>query len=232
VNSTSQSQLVATMLRLARSMGSPRDYAETLDAIVRAAVDTIPGVDHASITVINDDLELETLIPSDQFVVAGDELQCALGEGPCLDAAAGTPMVRSDNLSEESRWPSYAPKAAAMGVGSQLAVHLYEHKQTYGGLNLYFDRADAISAATVDLTELFAHHSAMALGHAKEREGLISALDTRKTIGQATGIVMERYGISEARAFEYLIRVSQTGNVKLRVVADEVVKSVDASAAG
>ena len=50
-------------------------------------------------------------------------------------------------------------------------------------------------------------------------------MSTRKNIGQAIGIVMERYGITEDRAFQFLIRASSTSNVKLRDVAEEVVTS-------
>jgi len=48
-------------------------------------------------------------------------------------------------------------------------------------------------------------------------------MSSRAVIGQATGIVMERYQIDPQRAFEYLARVSQTSNVKLRDVADHLV---------
>ncbi len=37
---------------------------------------------------------------------------------------------------------------------------------------------------------------------------------SRQVIGQATGIVMERYGLDEGRAFEYLLRVSSLANQK------------------
>jgi AmiR/NasT family two-component response regulator len=63
----------------------------------------------------------------------------------------------------------------------------------------------------------------MALGRARRDEDLTAALLTRKVIGQAIGILMERFGLDEDRAFAYLVRVSSRSNVKLRDVAKEIV---------
>ncbi|MFL6002482.1 MAG: ANTAR domain-containing protein [Nocardioides sp.] len=38
---------------------------------------------------------------------------------------------------------------------------------------------------------------------------------------------MERYQIDEDRAFQFLIRASQTGNIKLRAVAEELVTTTN-----
>ena len=73
------------------------------------------------------------------------------------------------------------------------------------------------------LTRLFATHAAIALGHANERENLNEGLQTRKVIGQAIGILMERYKIDEDRAFAFLVRASSHGNIKLRAIAQELV---------
>lgn len=42
-------------------------------------------------------------------------------------------------------------------------------------------------------------------------------------IGQAIGILKERYDMGEDRAFAFLVRASSRGNVKLRDVAEELV---------
>ena len=60
------------------------------------------------------------------------------------------------------------------------------------------------------------------------REQLDTALQTRKLIGQATGIVMQRYGLNEHRAFAYLVRVSSTSNTKLHDIAAHLVAEANA----
>jgi hypothetical protein len=132
-------------------------------------------------------------------------------------------VVRSDDIPHEKRWPKYSPRAADMGVGAQLAMHLYDHHQSYGGLNLYFDQVGSISADAADIADLFAAHAAMVMGHVREVETLTNALATRSTIGAAIGIVMARYDLDQDTAFEFLIRLSQTHNVKLRLVAEQLV---------
>ena len=219
----SEFSLADAMKSAARSIGSPQSQEAMLSAITHAAADAIPGVDHASISIVNRHRQLEVLVPTDQFVADADRLQCEVGEGPCLDAALGTPVVRSDDIAREVRWPKYSPRAADMGVGAQMAMHLYDHNQSLGGLNLYFNKPRSISADSADIAGLFATHAAIVMGHARELETLTKALSTRKVIGAAIGIIMERYELDEDSAFRFLIRMSQTNNVKLRRVAEEIV---------
>ena len=56
-----------------------------------------------------------------------------------------------------------------------------------------------------------------------EGEQLQSALSTRDRIGQAKGIIMERYGVDDVRAFEMLRRLSQDGNTRLVDIAQRVI---------
>ena len=43
---------------------------------------------------------------------------------------------------------------------------------------------------------------------------------------------MERYRITEERAFQFLVRASSTSNIKLRTIAEELVQQANASTAG
>ena len=98
-----------------------------------------------------------------------------------------------------------------------------------GALNIY--SREVGSFADMDVVgPLFAHQAAIALDYAREVENLREAIRTRQLIGRAVGIVMERYGLPEQRAFAFLARVSQTRNVKLRLVAEELVADAEAHA--
>jgi ANTAR domain/GAF domain len=227
VQSSSGFSFDEAMNEAARTLGRPRSVDETVSAITFAAKDTVPHAGHASISLVDRHGAMHTLVPTDQFVADADRLQCELGEGPCLDAALGTPLVRSDDLAADARWPTYTPRAVAMGVGGQMALHMFHDHGSVGGLNLYFDRPAVIDAQTVAVAELFAILAAAAMGHARELDGLNHALDTRTSIGKAIGIIMERYELDEDRAFQFLVRTSQTGNVKLRVIADEIVTAAN-----
>jgi putative aminopeptidase FrvX len=104
-----------------------------------------------------------------------------------------------------------------------MAVKLYLDQGTLGGLNFYSTVSEEVTPNAQTLGRLFATHAAIALGHARERDTLSSAMQSRQVIGQAVGIVMERYQIGEDRAFAFLVRASSHGNIKLRAIAQELV---------
>jgi hypothetical protein len=217
------------MARVAESLGHAATTDEALRTITSCARETIPGVDFASISVRYRDGHLETLAPTDEIITQIDALQYEFREGPCYDAASTEEVVSTADIASDPRWPTYGPAAAALGVRSQLAVRFYETTQSCGGLNLYSAGCQALTNQ-VGLAQVFAKHAAIAMGHTYTVEGLNTALAGRKAIGQAIGIVMERYGLDEDHAFEFLMRMSQTGNIKLRKVAAEVVKQTNRSA--
>lgn len=211
------------MSEAARSIDASRTLGETLDSIVRAAQDTVPGFDHAGISVLHRNGTIETLAGTDRLVWELDALQYSLMEGPCVDAMQTEPIVVVDNARHAQRWPRYMPGAIEAGLRSQLAVRLYLVDDTVGGLNLYSTDADTVDPEAPEIARLFAAHAAIALGHAREEHHLQEAIGTRKIIGQAIGIVMQQHEIDEDRAFHFLLRVSNTSNIKLRTVAQELV---------
>ena len=93
-----------------------------------------------------------------------------------------------------------------------------------GALNLYSTSQEEIDPDAEHVAELFASHAAIALHQAREVEHLNQAMESRKVIGQALGIVMERYELDETRAFAFLLRASSTSNIKLRDIAAQLVE--------
>jgi GAF domain-containing protein len=214
--------VMAELARRLRVSRRPQTVEEQLGPVLHAAADTVEGVDAASITVSHRDTRVETLVGTESLVFELDQAQYDLDEGPCLDAVRGRPLNSVDDMTQERRWPRYAPVAAARGVRSQMAIELYADDRSIGGLNLYSRRSYAFGEETRHAAWLFATHAAFAMGRAgqvQEVQELHQALATRKVIGQAIGIVMERYALDEDRAFEFLIRVSRHSNIKLRDVA-------------
>ena len=213
---------------LARAIESINDcdtFDETLDAIVNATRASLPEFGHVSISVRNGSGTFETSAGTDQLAWELDSVQYDTGEGPCVQAIETEPVVVVQHLRHEQRWPRYVPEAAARGVRSQVAVRLFTKNRHIAGLNLYSTERDKVDACTAETARLFAAHAAIILGHAHEEDQLNQALQNRKLIGQAIGILMERYRIDADRAFQFLVRASSTSNIKLRDVADEVVTS-------
>ncbi|TCC28844.1 GAF and ANTAR domain-containing protein [Kribbella sindirgiensis] len=226
--------LGTAMTKVAATMHAPVDMPATLQAITRATVDTLPNVDYVSISLTRDDGQIVTVAPTAPLAAEADAMQYQLGEGPCLEAALDEPVVLSENLARDARWPSYGPTAARAGLGSQVAFQfLAQHGHVRGALNLYSEQASALDAETMQIGALFATQVAITMGWVRHEEDVQAALYTREEIGVAIGILMERYTLTRDAAFNFLVRTSQTGNVKLREVAAGIIDEAGrASGAG
>ncbi len=199
----------------------PGDLDQTLRAITAAAVEVLPDVRYASITIKHADGRLETVAPTDDLLCDIDAAQYELQEGPCYQSAVDTVHIAAPHLADDPRFPRYAPIALAAGIESQAGVRLFETEASNGALNLYGTQPGAFEDLGA-VGELFTHQAATALAYARQITQLQEAVRTRQLIGQAVGVTMERFGLDEARAFGFLIRLSQDTNTKLRVVAERL----------
>jgi GAF domain-containing protein len=154
-----------------------------------------------------------------------DKLQFDFGEGPCAEAALQQTIVRSDDLRSESRWPRYAPAAVQLGVLSGLSFKLYTADRTAGALNLFGFQADVWDTDAETTGTVLAAHAAAAILAKSQDEQMQVALSTRDRIGQAKGIIMERYGVDDVRAFDMMRRLSQESQMKLAEVAQRVIET-------
>jgi len=223
--------LDSAMEEMGESLTQQDDPGQSLQRIVVAASDTIPGADHASITTRDAAGALETIAATSDLVRSADELQYTLREGPCYEAVLAKPLCYAPNLRQSERWPTFGPRVAELGLMSQLAIRLSQDGAMVTGLNLYSTTRNAFDEDD-GLPQMFASHARVALGYATELHNLQVALNSRETIGKAIGIVMERYDLSSERAFEFLIRTSQDSNTKLRDVALKIVQTRESRALG
>ncbi len=215
--------IAASLAEAARTINSPRTVEETLDAIVNAAQSSLPGFAHVGISVVHRNGSIETKAATSQLVWELDALQYELEEGPCITALHQAPTVTAPHIRHDQRWPRFVGEAVRRsGLQSQMAVQLYTDR-TIGGLNMYSTESPEIHPDAVSTAEMFATHAALALGRSRRESDLNQALASRQQIGIAIGITMQRFGIDEERAFQYLVRASASSETKLRDVAREVV---------
>jgi GAF domain-containing protein len=218
------SSVAAALTEAALTINSHRSLDDTLDAIVRAAQQTVPGFEHVGISITHGNRRIETRSGTGALVWEIDELQYKLGEGPCYDAIRTGGVTIMEDIATEQRWPRYVDEAAGHGLRAQMGLQLYSDESTLGGLNFY-SWEPGIDPDAIQLAELFAAHASIALGRARHEHQLNESVTTRQAIGTAVGIIMERYRIPEERAFQFLVRASSTSNITLRDVAQEVVDS-------
>jgi GAF domain-containing protein len=221
---TERTEIAAAINTAARTINQRRNLEETLQTIVEVARESVPGFDQVGISTVDKRGNVRTRAATGDLVYTLDKAQYGLGEGPCVDSLHKAHVVLAPRIRHDQRWPRYIPAAVEAGLRAQLAVKLYlDDEGTVGGINFYSTISDEIDPDAEGIADLFAAHAAIAVGHAHERDNLNEALHSRKVIGQAIGIVMERYGMNEDRAFHFLVRASSHGNIKLRDIAQEIV---------
>jgi GAF domain-containing protein len=209
------------------------DPERTIDRIAHYAQATA-ACDDAGIMLVHARRHIETAAATSQRVTEADGLQIIHDEGPCLDAIEGHALYLSADVGKDERWRIWGPATARLGIRSVLSLRLQTRSRRYGSLNLYADKANAFDDDDVAVATIFVRHASVALANADNEDGLHIAIDARKLIGQAQGIVMERFDIDADRAFDFLRRQSQHHNIKLRDIAQWVVEqrgsSVDVTA--
>ena len=215
--------LRATMSELTAQFAQPTDIATTLSRVTSTAVELIDGVDHADVLLIAGSEEFQSVAATDQICVDLDDVQRRFREGPCLDAALHDVVTTSNDLEQDDRWPRFAKSAVAAGVHAMQSFRLYTHDDRMGALNLFARRRDVFTAEVESLAAMLATQAAVALIAEDKELQFRSALTSRDVIGQAKGMIMERFGVDAMHAFELLRRLSQDSNTRLVDVATELI---------
>ena len=210
---------------MARTLAAERTPNAILREVTTAAVDLIPGVSTAGILYLKPRGQFESVAGTTDIPHQLDELQMQLDEGPCLHAARADTVVRIEDFRTETRWPRYSPAAVELGVLSGLSFKLYTTDRTAGALNFFGFDPNEWNADAETVGGVLAAHAAAAVIATQQEEQLQSALLSRDRIGQAKGIIMERFGVDDVRAFQMLRQLSQESNTKLVQVADQVINS-------
>lgn len=208
-----------------------RDLAEVLTEITGIARGAMPGAEASSITLIRGETAFTAAFDG-QMAMDADELQYQRGYGPCVDAGRAGQVFLVEDMQHEQRWPDYARHVAVQGVRGSLSVPLPFQGMTIGALNNYAAAPGSFGETDVAVGHEVAAWVALAVGNAdmiartvEELAGMRAAMASRAVIDQAKGILMERRKLTEDQAFTELSLASQNLNIKLRDVADELVRT-------
>ncbi len=194
----------------------------TVEMVLEFALKAL-ACEYAGVILVHGRQRLETAAATDPLIEKLDLIQMETGEGPDLDVLVGPLGVIVSDTHTESRWPNWADRIAAHGIRSFMSVRMYTCANTIGTLNLYDREPNRFSVEDQQVAHILARHAAVALAAARTTENLWKAVDARKLIGQAQGILMERYTLTPDQAFAVLMRYSQNRNIKLKDVAQGLI---------
>jgi GAF domain-containing protein len=217
---------------LSRILLVDRPLGEVLEEVALLAKRVLPETPEVSVTLLSGG-HAETAAFTGSLAVHLDERQYERGFGPCLDAAVSgekVPLVMAD---PDNPYPDFARIAQRQGVTHSLSVGLPVTAPTVGALNLYSSTGRPFSDDAIRIVGIFASFAAIVVASAGLHRDLANltgqlktAVRSRAVIDQAKGIIMARDRCTDQEAFEVLVRTSQKRNVKLRLLAEQLVSGV------
>lgn len=197
---------------------------EILTRLTVGSLQHMPAARHAGITEATPDGKVRTVAATDSYPRMLDEIQQHYGEGPCITAAWRHRLVRVDDINHESRWADYCSAAAyETPIRSILAFQLFSVDGSTGALNFYAEHPHAFDDDAEEIGLVLATHTALVWNMVRRDDQFRSALASRDIIGQAKGLIMERFDIDAVQAFELLKRISQNSNTPVAEVAERLV---------
>jgi transcriptional regulator with GAF, ATPase, and Fis domain len=223
-------EVAATHLRIAEIVQElyGRDDVDSDTVIAElaehAAVE-IPGAQYAGVTITRNGKHIDTPAATHEWPILLDEIQQRHREGPCLTAAWEEKTVHVKDLTTDERFPLYARDVLAQTpIRSVMSFQMWIAGETMGALNVYAETPNVFNTDTREIGLVFAAHSSVAWNAARRDEQFKRALASRDVIGQAKGMLMERYSVSAIQAFDLLRKLSQDSNTPLIQVAADLVE--------
>jgi hypothetical protein len=209
----------------AHDLAGQPSVVTSLGRVTELCTESVTACARAGISVVEAG-RIRTLAASDDSLLAVDVLQQSLQEGPCCEALQHQETAVCGDLAVERRWGSWGPQvASSTGLRSLLSFCLFASRDSAGVLSIYADDADAFDHDDLLEGQVLAAHASLALATTYKERQLHEALARRTVIGQATGILIERFDLSPDQAFGVMRRVSQNHNIKVHTLAEHLVQT-------
>jgi GAF domain-containing protein len=217
---------LAELVQTLEQQQQETDVDAVLRELTQSAVKSMPGAQSAGITIASRDGKVRTASATNPYPLLLDHIQQRHDQGPCLSAAWEQHVVRINDMTLDDRWPAYCREAVELTpIRSVLSFQLFADHHSMGALSFYAEQPNVFDDEAVELGLILATHTALAWNTLRRDEQFRSALASRDIIGQAKGMIMERFKLDAVQAFELLKRLSQNSNTPLVVVARQLVEA-------
>ncbi len=197
------------------------DHLDELATRVHHRIGDVAGV---AVTMASQDGPT-TVGASTELARRVDHVQFRIGFGPCLQALRGHGGLYVPDLAVE-QWGEYGQSAAELGVRCCVSLPVERGGEVLAVAKVYAAEVDGLTEEQRRLATDLATEVAGTIGlarslttHARELDDRTRAMDTRRTIDLALGVIMERAHCSSDAAFATLRKQSQHTNMPLADVA-------------
>jgi hypothetical protein len=210
------------------------DTADFLAELAQHAAHTLSGEGldvYCSVTLLQEKNRTASAGSGKQALYM-DEAQYKCGDGPCLHSARTHELVSVPDVDAEGRWRMYLDIVQDTGIKSILAAPFDLDGNATGALNFYATEPHAFDGSA-SVVALYTQQASLALrlairmGELAElKDHLTAAMESRTAIDIAIGILMAQNRCDQEEAFGILRRASSNRNIKIRVLATEIAKSI------
>lgn len=216
--------LAAGFAELAGELSAAADSSETASLVTGFALHAT-GADYAGIVLVHRGGLRTTVGATDRRVKQADLLQLGIQDGPCVPVGNQEASVKVDDTLADRRWPRWSPRVAELGLRSVLTVGLFTGRSRLGALTLYGSVPGRFTPVDEVTVRLLAVHASAAIAAIQRAVSLGQAVQARGLIGQAQGLLMERFALDAEQSFAVLRRYSQDNNIKLHTVAAQLIST-------
>jgi GAF domain-containing protein len=155
------------------------------------------------------------------------------GDGPVSRALAGRVAIIANGYLPHPDWPDYWRVLENAGYRSLLSVPVPLGSGRFAALTLLSARDNVFTAAVAAAATAFGKRAGNSYAVAEEFRAarssaaqLTSALESRPIIDAACGVIMVQNKCSYEAAFEILAKASSHRNIKVRRVAEGILRNV------
>lgn len=213
-------------------MATDQDLDTLLERLCQDCVDTLP-ITGVGLALMNDSGHQGIIATTDGPAQQMEELQFALGEGPCLDASRARSPVLQPDLAQTAltRWPAFGPAALEAGIAAIFAFPLHVGAIRIGNFGLYRDVPGSLNPAVLAEALAYADAAMGVLIHLQSQvnsdsnlhRSLADPLENRAEVHQATGVVSVSAAVSIADAFLLLRAHAYAAQRPVLEIAREVI---------
>ena len=227
-------ELSPALRQMAGLVLSQESVDTAVQLVTTLAVTTMPGTLGAGVTLV-DALGKRSKAASSQAVEQADALQYEFDDGPCLTAWRSRQLVRIDDTTTDSRWPSWTSAVSAVGVRSVVSAPLVVADESIGAIKVYSDQPANYDKFAEQVMILFAEQAAILLANTQSLQEarhlsrqLTDALGSRDAIGRATGVLLAQGAADERAAFTVLTETARRSGRTVGQVASDLLTAVAA----
>ena len=222
----------AVLTQLSHEPAGPDDMPDLvgqLQRLCRTARRDLQGCG-AGVSVVLQSGYQVAVAASDPASALVEDLQFAMGEGPCLAAYASRIPIQVPDLSEAAltTWPGYGPAAYDHGVRAVFAFPLQFGHARLGAFNVYRDEPGPLSAWALSRGLAYANVAMRTMLEAQQCAGGTASLlaegdDARFDVYRAQGMVMAKLGVGAAEALSRMRGCAYANDRRLQDMAGDIV---------